>query len=52
MIKLNNQQTRDLFEIIKMYSEHEKQHWDEEGKPINHIHHSLRRLSDIFNKSN
>ena len=47
-LELNLQDMNDLLYILCMYNKEEKRHWEEEGKPKNHVYHSFKRLSRLF----
>lgn len=47
-MKLNNQQINDLLYILSMYHKIEERHWEESGKPKEHIYHYFKRLQKLF----
>jgi|TARA_R100000353_G_scaffold38730_2_gene30727 hypothetical protein len=47
-VELNLQEMNDLLYILSMYSKEEERHWQEEGKPKNHVYHSFKRLRKLF----
>ncbi len=49
-MKLNINQINDLKYILSMYSKIERHHWEESGKPKEHIYHQLNRLYKLFPK--
>ena len=47
-MKLNIQQINDLLYILSVFSKFERRHWEESGKPKEHIYHSFKRLNKLF----
>ena len=47
-MKLQIKQINDLLYILSVYSKVEKRHWEESGKPKEHIYHSFKRLNKLF----
>jgi hypothetical protein len=47
-MKLNNKQINDLLYILCVYGKIEERHWEESGKPKEHIYHSFKRLNKLF----
>ena len=54
MLSITLKEVKALQEVVNMFMPDEVKHWEESGKPKNHIYHSLktlRRLVDVAKKS-
>jgi len=47
-MSLNLKQVNALISVVTYSYGNEKKHWEEEGKPDNHIYHDLKTLYDLF----
>lgn len=47
-MSLDLREMNDLLYLLTYSHSNEKKHWEEEGKPKNHVYHSIKRLYKLF----